>query len=244
HEQIKAQRAQREAYGLQLRLEFERVGEQITADDTVILEAERFYSDALANEYNAIVQYNNVLATFEFAKGTMLLHNSVSIAEGPLPACAQERAVEHHKKRTAALVLAKRKEPVHCPNGDCGKDPLALPKLPKEEAVALPSLFEGAPKAPDAPPDLQMPRKEEPGQMPQTLPPPPGPSAGVGAPRTEWAGQVAPVPPKADTSAPQPRPERFGQSNMLPPSPLTRDSAPSLMPDQFGLSPPGAGTKP
>jgi hypothetical protein len=46
HEQIRVQRAQREAYGLQLRLEFERVGEQITADDTVILEAERFYTDA------------------------------------------------------------------------------------------------------------------------------------------------------------------------------------------------------
>src|SRR5207249_655549 len=74
YERINAQRAQREAYGLQLRLEYERVrvGQITVADSTAILDAQRFFSDALAGEYDAIAQYNNSLARFEFAKGSLL----------------------------------------------------------------------------------------------------------------------------------------------------------------------------
>src|SRR5262249_29843432 len=108
HERIKAQRAQREAYALQLRLQFQRVrvGQRPFADrDTAILEAQRFFSDALSAEYAAITEYNNSLARFEFAKGTMLTHNNIAISDGPLPCCAAEQAVEHHRKRNVALVI-------------------------------------------------------------------------------------------------------------------------------------------
>jgi hypothetical protein len=206
-----------------------------------------------------------VLASFEYAKGTILQHNNVVIAEGALPACAQERAVEAERKRTQALVLAKRKLPVHC--NDC-KDPLNLPKLPADEAVALPSLFEGAPKsAADAPPvELQMPRQgsstgpftPDPGQLPKTTPISPGqlpPATGEGAAapmgsapgwtgRTQWAGQsgaaVPPSPPPAGTVVPPARQEQFGASQMPPPSPLTRDSTPSLYSDSLGTSAPAS----
>ena len=51
------------------------------------------------------MQYNNALATFEFAKGTIMQHNGVYIADGPLPNCAQIRAVDHERERTRALLL-------------------------------------------------------------------------------------------------------------------------------------------
>ena len=242
HEQIRAQRAQREAYGLQLRLEFERVGEQITADDTVILEAERFYTDALAAEYNAIAQYNNALATFEYAKGTLQHHNNVAIAEGPLPACAAERAVVAEKERTKALVLAKRKAPVAC-CPECARGPLKLPNLPADQAVALPSLIENSSEilpGSKPPADLDMPRRSPAELLPVPNATPPGNAKPVGqtgmGPASGWTPRAelsAPGAPAAQTTSttPPPRPEQFGASTILPPSPLARDSAPSLMSD-------------
>ena len=245
HEQIRAQRAQREAYGLQLRLEFERVGEQITADDTVILEAERFYTDALANEYNAIVQYNNVLANFEYAKGTILQHNNVVIAEGALPSCAQERAVEAQRKRTHSLVLAQRQLPVHCQ--DC-KNPLNLPNLPSNEAVALPSLFEGAPTPPTNAPsvELQMPRQAPAGQVPSTGPFTPATPEGGQLPRTVPSGNtpvgqgtgLPPATPAGAGAGQTGQPQWTGQS--VPPTPPTTSLAgttvPPARPERFGAS--------
>src|SRR5207249_4669785 len=70
-------------------------------------------ASALAQEYQAIAAYNNSLAAFEFAKGTIMKHDSVLIGEGPLPKCALVRAVEHERERTAALVLRERENPVH-----------------------------------------------------------------------------------------------------------------------------------
>ena len=104
HEQIRAQRAQREAYGLQLRLEFERVGEQITADDTVILEAERFYTDALANEYNAIASYAKVQCAFAFATGTIQEYDRDRFGSGPLTGGSGKQWIEREQRRTRARV--------------------------------------------------------------------------------------------------------------------------------------------
>src|SRR5262249_8509135 len=151
-ERIKAQRAQREAYALQLRLEFERVrvGQRTVADrDTAILEAQRFFSDALSAEYAAITEYNNSLARFEFAKGTLLHHNNIAIPDGPRPCCAAEQATEHHRKRNVALVVAERTHPLHC--ADC-TDPLNLPHLPEYSAGSLPALQANAPAVPEGRP--------------------------------------------------------------------------------------------
>lgn len=108
--QIQAQRAQREAYGEQLKARFQEfLAERKTLD--ILLESQRFWADALANEYAAIVSYNNAICGFEFAKGTILQHNNITISEGPLPACAQVRAVEHQRQRSAALELLERAAP-------------------------------------------------------------------------------------------------------------------------------------
>src|SRR5262249_7565817 len=88
NERIKASRAQRQAAAQQLEARFrEFLAGRGTLD--ILLEAQRFWADALRDEYGFIVQYNNALAGFEFAKGTMLQHDNVVIAEGALPHCAQ-----------------------------------------------------------------------------------------------------------------------------------------------------------
>src|SRR5262249_39605536 len=107
HDQIGIQRAQREAYGEQLRARFEELIAGKTTVD-VLLEAQRFWAQALAAEYNNIYQYNATLARFEHAKGTILIHDNVQINEGPLPECARERAVENRRQREKALVLCTR----------------------------------------------------------------------------------------------------------------------------------------
>jgi outer membrane protein TolC len=68
HETIRAQRAQREAFAEQLQA---RRGEFKAGRGTldILLEAQRFWADALANEYQAIVSYNNSLAGFAFGRG-------------------------------------------------------------------------------------------------------------------------------------------------------------------------------
>ncbi len=145
YEQIRANRAQREAFGEQLRT---RQQEYLAGRGTleILLEAQRFWSEALSQEYQAIVAYNNALAGFEFTKGTIQHHDNVYIAEGALPECAAVRAVDHQKQRTAALVLRERAMPT-----------LITPTAPvnlrgNSKAPTLPSVLAAQPLLKDAPP--------------------------------------------------------------------------------------------
>ena len=74
--------AQREALAQQLRAREEefRAGRR-TVD--ILLEAQRFWSDALANEYNAVVAYNNALCAFEYVKGAITQYAHVTITDHP-----------------------------------------------------------------------------------------------------------------------------------------------------------------
>jgi hypothetical protein len=63
---------------------------------------------AIATEYQAIANYNNALATFEFAKGTIKQYNNVSVGEGPLPSWAQKKATDHLKARDNAIKIRER----------------------------------------------------------------------------------------------------------------------------------------
>ncbi len=155
YEQIRVQRAQREAFAEQLRIRFQEflagkgAGNRTRDTVDILLEAQRFWADALANEYSAIVQYNISLANFEFAKGTILKHNNVQISEGALPGVAQVRAVEHFRERTKALVLREHENPlahgaINSESGDPG-----LPQIPKDGAVSLPALMKNAPAMPE-----------------------------------------------------------------------------------------------
>lgn len=141
YETIRAQRAQRQAARVlvEARSEAFRAGKrEVTAD--VLAEAQRFFADALREEFNAIVNYNNTLAAFEFARGTIMQHNNVSIAEGPLPHCALMRAVEHERERSKAFVLRERPAP-GLKQAGCDENGLPLPKVSAEGADPLPKVL-------------------------------------------------------------------------------------------------------
>ncbi len=143
HAQIRAYRAQREAYGRQLEV---RYGELMAGRDVplpFVLEAQRSWSDALANEYSFVTQYNTALAGFEQAKGTILQYHNVVIAEGALPQSVQVRAVQHEKERTQALVLRERALPVPHSPASPEKGVPAMPVLPEGQAPSLPALIQG-----------------------------------------------------------------------------------------------------
>lgn len=145
---IQARRSQRLAFAEQVEARFkEFVAGKTTAD--FLLEAQRQWAASLSSEYQEVVNYNNALARFQFAKGTMLQHDNVVISEGDLPQCAQVRAVEHERERTASLVIRERAAPVPQPNFKTGPGGSALPKLPMTSAPPLPSLIQGAPTVPD-----------------------------------------------------------------------------------------------
>ncbi len=112
YREIDAQRAQREANARQLKARFDvfRAGARGGTID-VLLEAQRDFANSLASEYQAIVNYNNALCGFQFAKGTIMAYDNVCIAEGPLPGCVQVRAVEHIRERQLALPLRHRADP-------------------------------------------------------------------------------------------------------------------------------------
>jgi outer membrane protein TolC len=163
---IETLRSQREAYAIQLRARFEQfLAGRGTLD--ILLEAQRFWATALSQEYAAIVAYNNALVNFELAKGTVLHHDNIVIAEGKLPHCAQLRAVEHERERTAALVLLEHAQPVPYKPA-CDKGGPVLPELPLNAAPSLPSLFKDAPTMKDVPEHLPSPRPLSP--MPPQAP--------------------------------------------------------------------------
>jgi outer membrane protein TolC len=142
---MQAARAQREAATDQLRARFtEFLAGKGTLD--ILLESQRVWSQALSDEYSTIAQYNIELVNFEFAKGTILQHDNITISEGPLPECAQIRAVEHERERSKALVLRQRENPItHC---QCQVEDGTLilpPNLPENAAPPLPSLYQGMP---------------------------------------------------------------------------------------------------
>jgi outer membrane protein TolC len=165
YELIRAQRAQREAAAVQLGARFkEFLAGRGTLD--FLLEAQRVWADALRDEFNAIYQYNSAIATFEYAKGTLLQHDNVIIGEGALPHCAQERAVEHERERTKALVLFERAQPVnHC--NFAGADGIVpgVPDISSASLPSVPSLLASQPAVPTASAAPEA-RESSPGAMP------------------------------------------------------------------------------
>jgi outer membrane protein TolC len=126
HEQIRILRAQRLAFTDQLRLRYlEFQAGRGTID--VLLEAQRNWAEALREEHFAIADYNVALADWERQKGTILEHDNVIIAEGPLPACAVGRASEHLRERHRSLPLTRPDPGQVSPSSG---DPLAAELMP------------------------------------------------------------------------------------------------------------------
>jgi outer membrane protein TolC len=225
YEQIRAQRALREATAIQLETRFSRykAGAQDATLD-ILLEAQRLWADALQGEFNAIVQYNNSLASFQFAKGTIQQYDNVVVSEGPLPGCAQVRAVEHERQRTLACLLRERPVPqVPCCGGQCGGG-ATIPALPAGSVPSIPAMMQGQPLLPDVPEQLPLPstappaptapapRPAAPGRVgaatPERLPDMPPAFATPAAATAPWQAASSPTAtaPKAADSAYSPRP--------------------------------------
>jgi outer membrane protein TolC len=235
YEQIKANRAQREAFGEQLRNRYEEYKAGRGTLD-ILLEAQRFWADALNSEYASIVTYNNALVTFEFAKGTILQHDNIVIAEGGLPCCAQVRAVEHERERTAALVLRERAAPAApCNCGPTAPAGVSLPAAlsatpPLKEVPGLPAVVEPGKKT-----ELPAPTEVKPDDMfpAAPMPKPELPAAASVLPPVVTAEKAptnipsnAPVnnPTNTPTTIPPaklplPRQTDFGTIRSLPPPP-------------------------
>jgi outer membrane protein TolC len=164
HQRLLVRQAQRKAFAVEVATRAKKFAEgNLTID--FLLDAQRQWAAALTAEAQAVVDYNNALARFEFAKGTITDHDSVVIGEGPLPRCAQVRAVEHERERTKALVVRERARPAGPP---AGARPEALPGPPCLPAGTAPSLVDlfGT----DTPGQAS-----RPDQLPETLPPPEAP---------------------------------------------------------------------
>jgi RNA polymerase sigma factor (sigma-70 family) len=78
HEQIRANQAQRKAFEEQLQArQQEFLAGRGTLD--ILLEAQRFSTEALAQEHQAIAAFNNSLAGFDFAKGAALKRHKMTL---------------------------------------------------------------------------------------------------------------------------------------------------------------------
>ncbi len=182
YESIKMLRAQREAFGEQVKANFQEFqAGKITPD--LLLEAQRFSAQALQQEYQSVRDYNNALAAFELVKGTIPQHDNVVIAEGALPQCASERAVEHQRKRSSALEARERATPVPLAETHAVED---VPDGPASHAAALPDLWQNTP----------------PLNSPQALPIQPGEPAT--APMPKKAASIGGVQPSAPVLTPPP----------------------------------------
>ncbi|MBV9121818.1 MAG: TolC family protein, partial [Planctomycetes bacterium] len=126
---------------LQARYDRFRAGRE-TID--LLLRAQREWVDALREENRAICNYNMALADFERQKGTIMQYENVSISEGPLPVCAQDRASEHIREWKRSLVLKKAPAPAAEPETSSCSGPPAPQVLPGPAGPqALPPLLYG-----------------------------------------------------------------------------------------------------
>jgi outer membrane protein TolC len=214
YQEMQAQRAQRKANAIQLNARFDAFQAGTTQGTIdILLEAQRNWADSLASEYTAIVNYNTALAGYQFAKGTILGYDNVSIAEGALPQCVQVRAVEHIRERQKGLEFRERPDPAvyesrlrgNCSVPEAPNTLVNVPVIqmapPSESPTAPPAALPEAPLAPGTPP------------APATVPP------GVGE-----AIPVNPVPPVGEAiPVHQPMPP----AAVVPPSPLVPINKPS-----------------
>ena len=168
--QIKAARAQREAFAKQLqvrddmfRKDSNEPGTQPSVPLNLLLEAQRFWAESLATEYQAIVTYNNALAGWEYAKSTIMKYAHVRLGSEPSEGSKLVRAAAREQKRTLSQV---RYEP-----GLQAESPLAIPECchigDKTMALSLPALWKRFPPLKLTPelPSSNLDKKDEPAEI-------------------------------------------------------------------------------
>lgn len=209
---IEARNAERKAYTEAVNARIKQViAGQITPGDIGLLDFQRRLASAQVKEYEAIAEYNNTIARLEWTKGTILQHTNVIIGEGPLPECAQVRAVEHERERSESIVLKQRPAPLTHPGRLAGNVPELTPNGSAPAETTMPPATNVAPKDEE----LGMPRK-----MPQ------------GTPGTE----KAPEQPSQDLERQLPPPRREAviprKTEIVPTAPKSTEAPPEFVPEQ------------
>jgi len=150
YERIKAHRDERLGYQEAVRNYLELVkGDQLRPGDLALLDAQRRYAAALIKEYNAIAEYNNAIARFEWSKGATLRYNNVHISEGALPQAVQVRATEYEKERSKSFVLLHRPDSFDQPGRHVVNKTSELPVI--EAPAVMEEKFAPEPVAPPKP---------------------------------------------------------------------------------------------
>lgn len=152
-----------------------------------LLDAQRQWASALNQEYQAIIDYNIALATWEFAKGTIMQSCRVRISEGPLPAGMTMRAVEHEREATDRQVLWER---TRVPRTDA-KEP-AGGVLPEYVIPSLAVLDLASPDVVNTPPSQEQRRSNVIETPTPTLPSPQAPATRP-APPSALGDPIVPV---------------------------------------------------
>jgi outer membrane protein TolC len=146
--QIQINQAALRAATIQLERRFDLIRQgRAAAFGAELILAEQNWSTSAFALYQSIAQYNNALATLDFARGAIMERDSIYISDGPLPRCAQMRAVEHERERTAALVLRERKQCVD--PAEPAKTGPVVPRIALDASISLPALLEGRNPVPD-----------------------------------------------------------------------------------------------
>jgi outer membrane protein TolC len=167
-----------------------------TDEQNALIIALRDFSNATADEFRAIANYNSALAQIEYAKGTIQRYNHVAVSEGPLPAFVQKKASDHFRARSAGLKL--REHPAELPLTALDRyqptpiDALPLPGGNTAPAPqALPTPLPGPAASPTAPP--------KPSQMPALEAKSVPPSIPLPGSVTPWDPRVAtPITPEVE----------------------------------------------
>lgn len=104
-----------------------RIGKWTSQDFFNLLQVQRDLADAINQEFRAIADYNTALAEYEFAKGTILRYNNVTLAEGPLPSWVSKRAADHQRERTEAACKLRERPAAFAQTGAVGAQPVGPP---------------------------------------------------------------------------------------------------------------------
>ncbi|MDB5306831.1 MAG: Outer rane efflux protein [Gemmataceae bacterium] len=195
-------RARREAlqlflYKFRVRIE---IGQYQSTEYINYLQGQRDLADAIAQEFAAIAQYNAALAAFEFARGTILRYNNISLSEGPLPPGVQKRAKDHERERTEAAIKLRERPatdpaPVS-PQSQWIGPAVGSPTLPPLTNMPPPPELIPAPRPldPKAPNLLPAPRPEDPKRGPDAFRPNSLPRLAPDAGQTTAPGSTAGTP--------------------------------------------------
>jgi hypothetical protein len=149
---IETRRQERQALADQIDVRFRKFAAGKTPVD-FLQDSVRQWASALSAEYRAVADYNTAIATYQFAKGTLMEYDNVNILDGTTPVIAPVRAVDHEQVRTEQI--ARRQSERFVVAGE--RRPALLPKLPVGGPVPVPELLAAETTLPVAPVPLPPP---------------------------------------------------------------------------------------